>query len=44
MTPAEIKLDCYRSWLFALAMLACDCDTERALPLFDLLKQKFGVA
>lgn len=44
MTPAEIKLDCYRSWLLALALLACDCDIERALPLFERFKLQHGVA
>ena len=43
MTPAEIKIDCYRTWLFCLALLACDCDVDRALPLFERWAGMHGV-
>lgn len=44
MTREELRLDAFRSWLFCLAMIACDCDTDRALPLFERFKQQHGMA
>lgn len=35
MTDAERRLDCYRSWLFALCLLACDRDIDRAVAMFE---------
>ncbi len=43
MTHAEIRLDAYRSGLFALAMLATDCDIARAIVLHERWKQEHGV-
>ncbi len=43
MTPDEVRIDCYRSWLFALAMLATDCDADKALPLFRRWAKEHGV-
>lgn len=44
MTPAEIKVDCYRTWLLCLAELAARRGHGPAEVLFERLKQQHGVA
>lgn len=43
MTDAERRLDCYRSWLFALCALACGGCNSAAVEMFRQRCAEHGV-